>query len=313
MTRAWLNGRIVETASAGAPLDDIGLLRGYAVFEVIRTFGKRPFRLEDHLARLEASAEFMGLAVPEPRERIREAIDELIERNGIDREAQVRIVLTGGRSPDGLLFDPARPTFYVLVGEFVGFPAEDYERGVRLVTTEHRRTFPRVKSIDYAKAIRLLPEVRARGALEVLYVWGGKVLEGASSNLFLVKDGTVITPREDVLPGVTRAHVLELLEADGVPVEERAVAVEELAGADEAFLTSTTKDVMPVVRIDETTIGGGTPGTSTRRLMELFAESVTRWAGRAGAPGEAGRNRKRASGFSRPTPSGPRRDAEAKP
>ena len=274
MAYVYLNGSIVEQEQAGVSLMDIGLLRGYGVFEVIRTFGKKPFLLPAHLERLGKSAAFMNIRVPSSNKEITRAIGELIEKNGVEKEAQIRIVLTGGPSKDSITFDSTTPTFFILVNELPQLPRDLYEKGIMLVTAEHQRQIPLVKTLDYLKAVRMYPEVRAKGAFEILYVHDGNILEATTSNFFIVKDGVAITPKDSILLGTTRNFVIDLCKKNGIPLKERELTFEELKSADEAFITATNKDVVPVVKVGEITIGTGTPGPLTQRLMNLFQEAA---------------------------------------
>lgn len=273
MSYVYLNGETVEEENAGISLSDIGLIRGYGVFEVIRTFNKIPFLLEDHLKRLEKSAEFMNLKIPEEKNDIRNAIEELIRKNKIENEAQIRIVLSGGRTVDGMTYDKNNPTFYIMVTEFPQLPDRYFKDGIKLITTEYQRQTPKVKTLDYARAVRLHPKVKKEEAFELLYKRDGKILEATTSNFFIVKDGTVITPREGVLLGTTRKYIINLLKESGIPFEERDVEIKEIKEADEAFITATNKDVMPVCKVDGLEISK-VPGKITRKIIDLFYKNA---------------------------------------
>lgn len=274
MSYVYLNGDIVEEQVAGVPLNDIGLMRGYGVFEVIRTFNKRPFLFDEHLARLTKSATFMGLQVPTDEAEIKEATGILIDKNKIESEAQIRIMLTGGPTADGMTFNIETPTFCILVSELPKLPSEYFEKGITLITVEHERQTPQVKTLDYAKAVRLMGEVKKKGGFELLYIAGGNVLEATTSNFFIVKNGVVATPKDDILLGTTRNYVIDLAHKAGMPLEERRVTLEEALSADEAFITATNKDIVPVTRVDDHAIGTGSPGPITKKLMELFSNSI---------------------------------------
>ncbi|MEX2436629.1 MAG: aminotransferase class IV [Candidatus Paceibacterota bacterium] len=273
MSYVYLNGETVEEENAGISLSDIGLIRGYGVFEVIRTFNKIPFLLEDHLKRLEKSAEFMNLKIPEEKSDIKNAIEELIRKNKIENEAQIRIVLSGGRTVDGMTYDKNNPTFYIMVTEFPQLPDRYFKDGIKLITTEYQRQTPKVKTLDYARAVRLHPKVKKEEAFELLYKRDGKILEATTSNFFIVKDGTVITPREGVLLGTTRKYIINLLKESGIPFEERDVEIKEIKEADEAFITATNKDVMPVCKVDGLEISK-VPGKITRKIIDLFYKNA---------------------------------------
>lgn len=262
------NGAIVPLEDATIHVSDIGLLRSYAAFDYVRTYNGRPFRLPDHLARFRRSAESLGLALDYTDGQISDTIDELLARSNL-AEAGVRLVITGGNSPDSMT--PADPNFFIVVEEVPRYPAVYHEKGVKLITNDYLRDLPAVKSTGYLNAIKLLPLVKQHGALDVLYCHDGNVLELTRNNIFIFMGETLVTPRDNILRGITRKVLLELCR--GVfPIEERVVRIAELARADEAFLSGTTKGVMPVVRVDETVIGDGSVGTNTRRVAELFRE-----------------------------------------
>ena len=251
-------------------VDDIGFLRGYGVFEVLRTYSFKPFLLEEHLNRLESSARFLGLEGSPSRKVISDAIRELILMFS-GKEVSLRIVLTGGRSKDGWSFDPASPTFLIIAEDFVG-PGDDlYEKGVHLFPVEHRRIFPEAKTLNYIFPIKTKLDLEGRGFFDLLYTSDGMVLESSTSNFFIVKGGNLITSADNVLMGITRGFVIDIAK-DSFGVEERPIKFDELAMADEAFITATNKEILPVTRIGELTIGSGSVGAVTKELMSLFKE-----------------------------------------
>ena len=264
----YLNGKILPITEAKVGVYDLGLLRGLGIYEALMTYGKKPFRINDHLARFRRSAAFLGVEIPASDEEITDALRELIEKNGYD-ESIIRLLLTGGPAFAGIEYAPKMPTFYILVEKFEPLPAQLLEKGCSVTVHEHLRQFPKYKTTNYIQAVLLQKARKEAGALEILYMWKGRALEFATSNLFIVKDGTVITPGKDVLPGITRKVALELAREE-FPVEERDVNVEELYAADEMFLTSSFKDIVPVVTVGERVIGGGAPGPVTKKMIELF-------------------------------------------
>lgn len=273
----YLNGKILPVAEAKVGVYDIGLLRGFGIYEALMTYGKKPFKLSDHLARFRRSAAFLGVEILASDEEVTGALLELIEKNGYE-ESIVRMLLTGGPAFAGIEFAPKTPTFYILVEKFKPLSAELYEKGCSVTVYEHLRQFPEYKTTNYIQAVLLQKARKEAGALEILYTWQGRVLEFATSNLFIVKNGTIITPSKDILPGITRKVTLELARA-AFPVEERDVPVEEVCAADEAFLTSSFKDIVPVVKAGEHAIAHGAPGPVTKKMMELFRAYT-----RSGAP-----------------------------
>jgi branched-subunit amino acid aminotransferase/4-amino-4-deoxychorismate lyase len=254
-------------------VSDLGLLRSYAAFDYLRTHNGKPFHLDDHLTRLRNSAEELMLPLAYTDDEIRKIIVELLGRSGL-REAGVRLVITGGNSPDSMT--TSDPNFFILIEKLPEYPREYWETGVKLITSDYLRDVPEVKSTSYLRAIKLKPLVEQHGAHDMLYCHEGQVLELTRYSFFLFKGDTLITPKEKILPGVTRKVLLGLCR--GVfSVEERVVQTTELGEATEAFLCGTTKGVMPVVQIDDTMIGNGKPGTNTRRLMDIFRDYTTNY------------------------------------
>ena len=265
----FLNGQVVPASQAAISPFDIGLLRGYAVFDLLRTVGGRPFLLADHLKRLRESAELLGLTVPYSDDEISSAIDELLSLNG-HGEATVRLVLTGGPSADGMSFDPETPTFYILTHKLTPPPASVYETGTKLITRQHRREVPEAKTTSYLTMLRHRGDTVAEGALDLLYHDGECIAEAASASFYIVSEGTIRAPHSDVLWGTVGALVLGLAAADH-EVVLGVVTLEDAFDADEAFLTSTTRGVVPIVQLDDRTIGDGKVGPVTRELMEAYA------------------------------------------
>jgi len=268
----YLNGSIIPAEDAAISPFDIGLLRGYAVFDLLRTVGGRPFLLAEHLQRLRNSAEHLGLSVPATDAEITAAIDELLERNAHE-EATVRLVLTGGVSSDGMRFDPCTPTFFILTHELHEPPTSLYETGGRLLTEEHRREVPAAKTTNYVTMLRNRPRTDEAGALDLLYHDGERVFEAASASVYFVRDGRILAPADDVLWGTIGSLVLDLASAE-YEVVRGDVPLEDAFSADEAFLTSTTRGVVPIVSLDDRPIGSGEVGPVVTRLMALYGEAL---------------------------------------
>jgi branched-chain amino acid aminotransferase len=269
---AYLNGSVLPIAEASISPLDIGLLRGYAVFDLLRTVGGRPFLLAEHLRRLRSSAAYLGLGVPATDEEIAAIVDDLLERNG-HVEATVRFVLTGGVSSDGMDFDPTAPTFMILTHELHEPPASVYENGVKLLTRQHCREVPEAKTTNYLTMLVNRPMAVAEGAFDLLYLDGDTVTEAASASFYIVKDGIIHAPRAKVLWGTVGTYVLDLVR-NTYDVVSRDILLAEALDADEAYLTSTTRGVVPVVRLDDSVIGEGCPGPVTRDLIRRFREAV---------------------------------------
>lgn len=266
----YLNGEYMPANEASVSVFDIGFLRGFGVFDALPTFNRVPFRLPDHLDRFRSSASHLSLAVPYSDSEMEGIIVKLIESNiPKGKEASIRLLLTGGELVGALEFDPGKPTFAVLVASTTPLEKKYPEEGCSLLPYEHLRPFATAKTNNYIQAVVLQNARKEMRALEVLYTHQGRVLECATSNFFIVQDGTVITAGTDVLKGVTRKVVLELMEGK-YPTEERDIGLDEMYEADEAFITSSFKNIVPVVKVGERVIGNGKPGPITKVLMKLF-------------------------------------------
>ena len=268
----YLNGKILPISEACVNVCDVGLLRGFGIYEAQRTYDRKPFRMADHLARFRKSAERMSLKIPASDAEIIAAIGEMISRSiTAGKEAVIRFILTGGRSENGIEYNFETPTFYILVEELNEMDPSCYEIGCSLIVYEQQRQFPESKTTNYIQAVLLQAARKKAGALEILYVSNGNVLEAATSNFFIVKNGVLITAKEGILEGVTRKVVLETARQN-FSVEERVMTVDEMYGADEAFITSSFREIVPVVKVGERVIGNGKVGETTKKLMQLFHE-----------------------------------------
>lgn len=269
---AYVNGEFVPLERAVVSVEDRGFLFADGIYEVIRVYGGRPFRLEDHLRRLEASARAIELPLPAPVEEIGRLAEEVRTRND-HREAIIYIQVTRGPAPRHHLFpERPRPTLVIWTREIEGPSPEMVDRGVACITVPDTRW-----ALCEVKTVGLLPNVLARqqaarqGAYEAIFVRGGVVTEASSSNVFAVLDGVVYThPVDNILPGVTRTVALELLAARGIPARQEPVPLERFRRADEIFLTGTTTEICGVTRLDGQPVGDGRVGPITRALQEDF-------------------------------------------
>lgn len=270
-----LNGKMIPLEKAGVNLYDLGVLRGYGVFDVARTYSQKPFLLKEHLDRLENSASALNLKVPLSQKKLSALVSRLIRKNKFNngREAIIRTIITGGETDDGFSLNGKPPTMFILIEEFKNLPRFFYEKGAKLITANYQREMPRVKTINYINAIRLQELRKKSGALEILYTFGGKALEAATSNFFVFKKDRLITPKDNVLLGIIRNLVLKLAKRD-FKTEERVLSLREVARADEAFITATNKDIVPVVKIGNLTVGNGKVGARTRHLMKKLSDYV---------------------------------------
>lgn len=268
----FLNGKIVPLEEAKVSVLDVGLLRGYGIYEGIAAFKGKPFRFADHWNRLVSGAHILNLNVPITEEKAEKVIGEIIEKSGYGERANVRIILTGGETIGGIEYNFENPTFYIVAEKWESLPREVYEKGGKLVTYRHMRELPEHKTINYIRAVNLQNWKKAEGAVEILYTYDGEVLECATSNIFIVKNNILITPDENVLKGITRKVILEIAQNSDLTIEERVVEESELKTADEVFITSSFKDIVPIVKIDDFEVGGGAVGEVTKSLMQAFAK-----------------------------------------
>lgn len=266
---AYLNNQFIEENKAVIGVNDIAIQRGYGMFDYFRTSDYHPLFIDDYLDRFFNSARLLRLKPPHSREKIKTIIDEMIRRNNI-ADAGFRLILTGGYSNDN--FEIGEPNFIILQ-QPVSLPsAAQFQKGYSVVLHEFQRDVPYAKSINYLRSIYLLDEIREKKANDVLYHKDNCILELPRANIFIInKDGGVVTPLLNVLPGITRKRVLEI--ADKVyKVEERNITINELKKATEVFITSTTKRILPVLKIDNKPVGDGKPGLITNSLLDLYVE-----------------------------------------
>jgi len=273
-TQSWwyVSGAWVHPHEATLSINDVAVLRGYSAFESFRTYDRRPFHLEEHLNRLFRSAELIELGMPFTREYIAEIIQQVIERNPY-KHATLRILMTGGESEDGVM-PSGQPQLAVLISPLGERDMERFTRGVKLITSHLMRVSPEAKTSNYIAAIRSLKQAARQHASDALFVnEQDYVLEGTRSNFFVFRGDTLITPYAGILLGVTRNTVLALAQGR-FAIEERPILLSELAHVDEAFITSSSKEIMPVIQIDDIIIGSGKPGPHTFELEHRFIALV---------------------------------------
>lgn len=264
----YINDEFVPGKEAKISALDLSVLRGFGVVDYLRTYGGAPFQLRKHIDRFIASAQSIGLTPPKKAGEMEKIVWQLLKRTHFE-ETSVKFVLTGGVSPDQFL-PQGLPTFFVIAYPFIPFSHIYYERGIQVITKCHHRTYPEAKTIQYLPAILGMQEAQKEGAVDVLfYNEKGHLLESAIANFFAVKGERIFTPKEGILKGVTRDLVLSL-----VPVEECTLFFDEIPTFDGAFLTSSNKEVMPVVQIDNYLLSGGEVLPIVREVMERFANCI---------------------------------------
>ena len=282
MRIAIINGRTSTPEEAQISVYDRGFLYGDSIFETVRTYNGKPFALGDHLARLARSAERTFIELSVPLATIAAEVEQGIVR-AQNPESFARIMITRGSGPLGL--DPALardPQRVILIEPFTPPPPEAYQDGIgaisyRTVRSTDATPAAGAKVANYLTSVLAIREARARGAAEAFIIDGrGRVLEGTTSNVFLVKDGRLVTAPEEsgILSGITRAYLLRAAQQLGIDVSIRDIREEELLEADELFISSTLREVLPVTRLDGRAVGQGRPGPVTRRIHEAFRKST---------------------------------------
>ncbi len=280
----YVNGRFVPKEEASVSVYDHGFLYGDGVFEGIRCYNGRIFKLVEHVDRLFESAHTLQIAVPSSREEMTQAILETVRQSGL-RDAYIRPVVSRGRGDLGI--DPRkcpRPTVVIIVDAIQLYSEEAYRKGLRMVTTSTRQRpvdvlNPRIKTCNYLNNILARIEVNLAGVDEgLMLTTQGYVAECTADNIFIVKTGRVLTPPAHlgILQGITRQTVLDLCGILGIPAAEQILTLHDMYTADECFLTGTGAELGPVVQLDGRRIGTGQPGPITLRILKAFRELAAR-------------------------------------
>ena len=276
--KIYIDGKYFDEKNARISVLDHGLLYGDGVFEGIRSYSGKVFRMQAHLDRLWYSAKAILLTIPVTKEQMAKAIEDTLSVNGI-QDGYIRVVVTRGSGSLGL--DPNRcsnPQVIIITDYISLYPDDLYRNGLEIVTVSVARNHPaalspRVKSLNYLNNILAKIEGQHAGCVEALMLnHKGEVAECTGDNIFLVRDGALLTPSMEsgILEGITRDAVIEIARAAGIVVREIPLTKHDVYIADECFLTGTAAEVIPVVKVDSRTIGAGVPGPITRDLSERF-------------------------------------------
>ena len=274
----YIDGEYLPKEAAKISVFDHGLLYGDGVFEGIRSYKGRVFKLDEHLQRLYDSAKAIMLKIPISIEEMEEAVLETLRRNQL-HDAYIRLVVTRGVGDLGL--DPDKcpvPTIVIIADKIALYPPHLYDDGLEIITVSVRRNYaeaisPRIKSLNYLNNILAKIEGKQAGVEEVLMLNAeGYVVECSGDNIFFVKENIIVTPPTHlgILEGVTRNAVIDLAHEVGITVEEKVFTRHDLYTAEECFLTGTAAEVIPVVKIDQRIVGNGSPGAVTQKLIEEF-------------------------------------------
>ena len=267
----YIDGKFIEESKAKIPVYDLGLLRGYGVFDFLRTYNKRPFYLREHLKRLLKSAKIIGLKHNFKLSTLEKLVLSTLNKNKHLKEANIRIILTGGDSYD--FITPTKPRLIIMITPVKELDKKLYEKGARLITKIYERIDPNAKTLIYTDAIKFLQEAKKKKAIEVLLIdKNNEILECTTSNFFAVIDNQVITPpKEKILEGITRKVVINLCKKYKISLIERKIYKDEIKKFDECFITASNKEILPIIKIDNLKISNK-PGEITKFLIEKFKE-----------------------------------------
>lgn len=261
-----INQELVLSKNACISVNDLAIQRGYGIFDFLVTVNSHPIFLEEHLARFYQSANSMHLSLPIQKSALVNAINDLMHHNNLPNSG-IRMTLTGGESPDG--YSIGTPNLIISQQPY-SYQENSFEKGLKLITHQHQRQLPLVKTIDYLKAIYLQPTIKTANVDDVLYHSDGLITECPRANFFIVtNDQEVITANDNILHGVTRNNILQL---KGYKISTGPISFDMLTNAKEAFISSSTKNILPVFSIDHHTIGNGQPGPVTRNLYHQLIQ-----------------------------------------
>jgi branched-chain amino acid aminotransferase len=284
---ASVNGSVVPAEEARVSVLDNGFTFGDAVYETLRTYNRRPFELHRHLTRLRASSGRLGFDIPTDDVELGRQLDTLLDRAG-NSESYIRLIVSRGMGDISYHFDRVvGPTIVMVVKPLEPFPESAYRDGIDVAVVKVRRNHPNaldpaIKSCNLLNNILAVREAQARGAEEALLLNArGELAEGASTNVFVVKNGSVRTPplAAGILAGITREVLFGLCEGLRLPFREEAIPLEALGAADEAFVTSSTREAMPIRTVDGRPVGDGRPGPVTRKIIAAFRAYATEGRG----------------------------------
>ncbi|TSA45640.1 hypothetical protein D4R52_01970 [bacterium] len=273
---AFVKNKFVPIEKAAISVMDLAVSRGVGVMEFLRTYNRRPFGMDEHLNRMLLSCRILGLRPIPARILVERAIKRGCAK--LRGESEIKIVVTGGFGKH-LQFE-GRPELIIIFLPFEPQPAAKFKVGAALKTYLFERPLPEAKSTNYLVAAVTNRDAMARGFDDVLYINGkNHISEGTTFNFAIIKGNRLVTPRDGVLNGLTMNETIKLAARAGLSVVRRPIRLPELKTCDEAFITSTVREIMPVVRVDKIRIGKGTPGPYTKILLAKFREEVWRAAG----------------------------------
>lgn len=275
--KVYVNGKFFDEGKARISVFDYGFLYGYGLFESMRAYNGRVFRLERHVGRLSDSAKEIGMDMSVGGGEIKSAVHSTLEENGLS-DAYVRVTVTYGVGEPRLKFSEDAKNSLIVFSRELSLDTSVYEKGIRVAISEAVRPHPQFSGV---KSLNFLPYLMAKLEAKkmrvddmVLTNTDGTIAEASTSNIFFVSKGGLITPDSGILPGVTREVVIEIAKKEGIRVEERRVLPNEIKFFEECFLTNSVMELIPVVEIDGNSLGNGTPGEITKKMHHLYRRLV---------------------------------------
>lgn len=265
-----LNGKFISEKELVVSARDVGFSRGYAVFDFLITYPHhKPFKLALHITRLFNSASYINLRVPWTKEQVAEWVKETLGKNQSGDEKSIKMIISGGVSNTMLPGDT--PTIVIIVDPRHKYPKEISEKGIGIITVKFHRYIPEAKTNNYIEGMKQAQQAKKVGAEEPVFYDDTQIFEGSNSNIFAVIDHKLATPKSNILSGITREVLLETLKLD-IPIEARDFSLDELLNAQEVFMTSSGKEIIPVTKIDGKNVGNGEVGKVTKEVMNQFRE-----------------------------------------
>jgi branched-chain amino acid aminotransferase len=272
-THAFMNGKIVPSGQAFIHSYDLGLMRGMAVFDFLRFKNSKPIFLREHIDRLFNSAKIFGIPAVFSKDEYSTAIHNLLQKNK-QKDGTIRIILSAGPITSG--FDITQPQVIILIEPYYELPEMYFEKGVKIITLPYERPYAGAKHTNYMIAGINDAKKKKAKAVEILYVDGKSfVHEPSTSNICMIKNGTLFTPKTNVLQGVTLIYVLKCAKKLGIKCEVKDFKLKDLLNADEVFITATNKDVLSVVKVDAKIIANGKPGPMTAKILTCYRELIS--------------------------------------
>jgi len=268
----FLNGKFVTEDELLISPRDLGFVRGYAVTDFIVTYNNKPFKLPEHVDRLFKSAEIIGLRIPWSKSQIVEWAKETLDKNDTDIEKTLKIIVSGGNSHS--LHQAETPTLIMMVSQRMRKAAKDYENGVKVIAVEYKRQYPEAKHTHYVEAIKQLAKIKDQDIEVVFYYDDSQFYEGSGANVFAVIDNKLVTTKSNIVEGITRNTLLEILQLP-IPIEVRDFTFDELLKATEIFITGSNSEVRGVVKINGNPVGNGKVGEITKEVHRQYKAYIS--------------------------------------